>query len=259
MSGPRHIVEDELHAYVDGELDAETRTEVEAWLATHPEEQAAVEAWSAQNDGLHRLYDGVLDEPLPPGLVDALASAPARTRIGPRRWMQAAAAVVLLVAGFAIGWGVRDTQTEQQAAGEDLIRHAVGAHVVFTGEKRHAVEVWADKEERHLVGWLSKRLGQAIRPPPLSELGFRLVGGRLVADRGGPAAQFMYEDADKRRVTLYVRRSGTETATAFRFVSMDGVAAFYWRDQPLSYAVIARMEREELLKLARIVYGALGS
>ncbi len=36
-----------------------------------------------------------------------------------------------------------------------------------------------------------------------------------------------------------------------------GVAAFYWIDSPLSYALIGRMERDELLKLARIVYDNL--
>jgi len=97
-------------------------------------------------------------------------------------------------------------------------------------------------------------LGQPVQPPPLNKAGFKLVGGRLVADRAGPAAQFMYEDANKRRITLYVRRGNEGTNTAFRYVSEEGVAAFYWIDQPLSYAVIARMEREELLRLARIVY-----
>ena len=68
----------------------------------------------------------------------------------------------------------------------------------------------------------------------------------------------MYEDNAKRRMTLYVRRGSEGTTTAFRYVSDNGVAAFYWIDRPLSYAVIARMEREELLRLARIVYEALG-
>ena len=38
-----------------------------------------------------------------------------------------------------------------------------------------------------------------------------------------------------------------------------GVAAFYRLDRALSYALIARMKREELLKLAHFVHGALGS
>jgi len=135
----------------------------------------------------------------------------------------------------------------------------VKAHMVFTAERRHAVEARADTEEKHLIRWLSKRLGQPVRPPPLADLGFRLIGGRLVADAAGPAAQYMYEDGAKRRLTLYVRRESEARNAAFRFASEGGLSAFYWIDSPLSYVVIGRMEREELLKLARMVYGKLGS
>ena len=39
------ISEDELHAYVDGELPADRRGAVEAWLASHAEDAARVAAW----------------------------------------------------------------------------------------------------------------------------------------------------------------------------------------------------------------------
>lgn len=257
MSGRGPIGDDDLHAYVDGALDGISHADVEGWLATHPADRAKVDAWMAQKDGLHALYDGLLDEPLPAAMAARLAAAPRRDRWS--WWKQAAAAVVLVAVGFAAGWSLHGVAADGAARRTNFVRQAVGAHVVFTGENRHAVEVRADDEERHLVGWLSKRLGHKVQPPPLSQAGFKLVGGRLVADRGGPAAQFMYEDAAKRRVTLYVRRGGEGTNTAFRYVSEDGVAAFYWMDRALSYALIARMKREELLKLADIVYGALGS
>ena len=39
------ISEDELHAYVDGELPADRRNAVEAWLAAHADDAARVAAW----------------------------------------------------------------------------------------------------------------------------------------------------------------------------------------------------------------------
>ena len=36
------VTEDELHAYVDNELPAERRGDVEAWLLTHPDEAATL-------------------------------------------------------------------------------------------------------------------------------------------------------------------------------------------------------------------------
>lgn len=257
MTPPPEITEDDLHAYLDGELDTGRTHEVEAWLAAHPEDRARVETWREQNAGLHALYDGVLDEEQPPRLVAAITrtARPAQQR----HWMRAAAALVLFLAGGVAGWMLRGGPGSGGDDAAGFLRQAVGAHVVFTAEKRHAVEVKADKEERHLIAWLSKRLGHPIKPPPLAGTGFVLVGGRLVSDLGGPAAQFMYQDKDKRRLTLYVRRESGTPDTAFRFASERGVSAFYWIDSPLSYAIIAKMERGELLRLARIIYGDLGS
>jgi len=39
------VTEDELHAYVDNELPAERRGDVEAWLTTHPECAERVRSW----------------------------------------------------------------------------------------------------------------------------------------------------------------------------------------------------------------------
>lgn len=260
MNGSAPIRAEDLHAYVDGELDLDRRAEVETWLADHPVEAARVARWTTQKEKLHAQFDGVLAEPVPGSMTDAVTAALDPPSVGSRRswWKQAVAAAVFLAIGFGAGWGVRDVVPGMEG-GRDFVQQAVGAHVVFTKENRHAVEVRADKEERHLVRWLSKRLGHPVQPPPLADAGFRLVGGRLVADPGGPAAQFMYENDKKQRVTLYVRRGGDGGKTAFRYVSQDGVAAFFWIDKPLSYALTAKMEREDLLRLARIVYDALGS
>ena len=42
------VTEEELHAYVDGELPADRQEAVAAWLAAHPEQAAQVAAWRAQ-------------------------------------------------------------------------------------------------------------------------------------------------------------------------------------------------------------------
>lgn len=65
------------------------------------------------------------------------------------------------------------------------------------------MEVAAD-QEAHLVAWLSKRLGTPLKVPRLDTLGFGLVGGRLLPGDQGPVAQFMYQDGQGQRLTLYV-------------------------------------------------------
>src|SRR3981081_1012754 len=59
------VTEDELHAYVDNELPAERRGDVEAWLLTHPDEAGRVQSWRTMADALHARYDSVADEAVP--------------------------------------------------------------------------------------------------------------------------------------------------------------------------------------------------
>jgi anti-sigma factor RsiW len=96
-----------------------------------------------------------------------------------------------------------------------------------------------------------------VRAPALGSLGWRLMGGRLLPDHGMPAAQFMYEDAGGRRLTLYVRKETGLDNTAFRFHEKDGFGSFYWIDRPLAYALSGRVSREELTTLANAVYAQL--
>src|SRR5262249_39957496 len=58
------VTEDELHAYVDGELAADRRGAVEAWLASHPEDAARVAEWRAQADAIRARYGMVASEPV---------------------------------------------------------------------------------------------------------------------------------------------------------------------------------------------------
>ena len=75
------------------------------------------------------------------------------------------------------------------------------------------------------------------------------MGGRLLPDRGLPAAQFMYEDGTGRRLTLYMRKETGLNNTAFQFAERDGFGAFYWVDRPLAYAIAGRLGREELTSI----------
>ena len=122
---------------------------------------------------------------------------------------------------------------------------------------RHPVEVPAEQED-HLVKWLSKRLGTELKGLRLQSLGYELVGGRLLSGPQGPVAQFMYQDARGVRLTLYVsaQKGGTRD-TAFRFSQEDRVSVFYWVDGNYGYALSGEVSKEQLLKVADIVYKQL--
>lgn len=250
MSETRPISEAELHAYLDDELDAAARAEVEVWLSGHPDDAARVERWRRQREGMAGLHAELLEAPLPDRLRKVVEGGSRwRMRV---RWMPAAASVVLLLAGAAAGWIANEALTPQRSEAASFVHNAVGAHVVFTREQRHAVEAKAG--EKHLVRWLSGRVGRTLNPPVLQGAGYHLVGGRLVADDGAPAAQFMYEDKDRNRLTLYVRSARGAEDTSFRIATERGVSAFYWIEKPFAYALVGRVDRETLIGLGELVH-----
>jgi len=67
------ISEEDLHAYLDGALDAARRFRVAAYLARFPQEAARLEAFRAQKEGMQALFDGVARETPPKRLVRIMA------------------------------------------------------------------------------------------------------------------------------------------------------------------------------------------
>src|SRR5580658_2362715 len=116
-----NVSEDELHAYVDGELPAERRGAVESWLTTHPEDAAKIAAWRKQAELIKARYGAVADEEIPPRL-DIMRMARRRRSA----WIAAAAAaaVILFVTGGFVGWVVRGVESPSPS---DLSRFTADA------------------------------------------------------------------------------------------------------------------------------------
>src|SRR5690606_10458263 len=66
----KEIVELELHAYVDGDLDDEAMTRVEEYLASNPDTAAKVRAYLQQKDELRRFARAQTSTEEPPALRD---------------------------------------------------------------------------------------------------------------------------------------------------------------------------------------------
>ncbi len=243
------ITDADLHAYVDQRLDPARRAEVEAYLEANPDAAARVRDYRAQNDLLRAAFDNVLEEPVPDRL----------SHVRPR-WstMHFAAIAATLVIGVSVGWFAHVASPNRvEVVMSSLPQQAAIAHVVYTPEVLHPVEVDATQEQ-HLVKWLSKRLGKDVHAPSLVEAGFQLEGGRLLPGDDGPAAQFMYRNNTGERLTLYLRTAQADSGeSAFRFAQEDKVSVFYWVDRDLAYALSGEIDRSRLLNVAEAVYHEL--
>src|SRR5258707_1138761 len=231
MTDPRiPVTEDELHAYVDDELPAERRGDVETWLSAHPDDAERVRSWREMAEALHARYDSVADEPVPQRLsTDRLAREP-------RKWMYGAIAATLLafIAGGGTGWLARGVATSPSTF-QNFTVDALDAHRLYVVEVRHPVEV-PGSERTHLQQWLTKRCGWDVRAPELGATGLKLVGGRLLPGPTGPASFLMYETASGERFTLYASRAKTETAQ-MRYTAAENSGAMFWADNGVGYAV----------------------
>jgi anti-sigma factor RsiW len=252
----RPVEEDDLHARIDGQLPRERAEDVEAYLAAHPEEQARFSQYARQRQALRAAFVAQAGGPIPNRLRVAHLVAQQR-RQRRRQFGQIAAALCLIVLGGVGGWAARDltgppSSSSPGAVASMITADAIAAYRTFSVEVRHPVEVDAG-EEAHLVQWLSKRLGRQLVVPDLAAAGFQLMGGRLLPAEDGPAAQFMYENGNGERLTLYLR-TGVGGETAFRYHEEGGIGAFYWSDEGFGYAIAAKADRDLLLRIAEIVY-----
>ena len=287
MNPNQPMTEAELHAFVDGQLTPERQREIEAYLASRPDEAQRADVYRAQKRELRALFDPVLDEALPQRVLDA---ALPRT---PWYWQRIAAGIAIALISGAAGWGLRGglspespaTARSQQGPASITMASATGfaqraavAHAVYSPEQRRPVEVDAAHEDQ-LIAWLSKRMGAPMKPPLLQAVGYALEGGRLLPGGQGPVAQFMYRDEAGSRLTLYVSNevgdlaapagdvassvsstaSGKNTETAFRFAREGKVNVFYWVEGPFGYAISADADRAALARVSGEVYRQLAA
>src|ERR1700731_4525937 len=135
MTDPRiPVTEDELHAYIDDELPAERRGDVETWLAAHPEDAARVRSWRTMAEALHARYDQVADEAVPKRLeIERLGQQPR-----PWGYGAVAAALAAFIVGGGTGWVARGA-TSAPSAFQNFTVDALDAHRLYVVEVRHPV------------------------------------------------------------------------------------------------------------------------
>jgi anti-sigma factor RsiW len=205
--------------------------------------------YAAQTEQLRRHFEPVMTEPIP-----------ARMYLRRPAWIDYARAAVLVAVGIAIGLAIPRLLPHESAGAIAIVPlqvRAARAHMVYSPEVRHPVEVEASDQD-HLVKWLSKRLDYKLKIPLLTAQGFDLLGGRLLPGPEGPVAQFMYQDPTGKRLTLYVtRRNKQDNLTAFRFAQEGKVSVFYWIDRDCGYALSGEIDRPALSQVANSVYSQL--
>jgi anti-sigma factor RsiW len=210
-----------------------------------------VNAWRSLADAIRTRFGPVATEPVPARLSLRQIEHAGRSWRG----MAAAVAAACFLVGGLAGWMAR-TLVAPSPPAATLTADAFDAYKLYVVEVRHPVEV-PGSEEAHLVQWLSKRVGYALRIPNLQGVGLKLVGGRLLpGPSGGAAAFFMYESGTGERFTLYSTRAGGPDSS-LRYNVAGQVGALYWADGDVAYVVNGEANPERLHKVAESVYAQI--
>jgi anti-sigma factor RsiW len=238
-----------LHAYADGQTCDEEKRAVEELLASSEDARKFLAEIRWQNMALHKAYDSVLEENVPPQLLKAAARA-FQTSPWPR-WALAASLAALVIGGGS-GWFANNLVTANAMA-DALPQRAMDAFVVYGSDVRHPVEV-AASEKDHLETWLSKRIGVKFSVPDLSQQGYSLVGGRLLSDAGKPAGLLMYEDASKKRMTIYIAENAAKNNVSMVVEKRGNLVTCYWVEPDMVYALAGEQSPETMLQLANAAH-----
>ncbi len=250
MSEFTRPTDEELHAFIDGELDRADTLRVAAAIERDDELAHEVAAFKADKARLQQVYKQLLAEPIPAAWIDMIERSVARRRLRllptvalPRALMALAASLVLIIGGLLAYRGL------DRGPGDALVAEAIAAH---TGTM--ASPAAAALPDAGAV--LSRTLGLALKAPDLSKMGYVLERVDVYAAApGGAAVKLDYRGQDNRHFTLYLRPSpGTPR---FDMLREGGSRICIWQDDVLSTIMVGEMSAGEMLRLASLAYAGL--
>ncbi len=262
MTLKREIPDENIQAYLDNELDAAARADLQTVIDSDDDLARLVSEYQHNDELLKQLDSANLDADIPKALEDtARGDTPSRaheTRQDAAAHLRfysiaknLAAAAVLLVVGFSSAQFIDNPFVpKHNSLASTWIYRAVGAHKVYTQDAKRPVELPAEQPDA-LRAWISNRIGAPVRDVRLDDFGYRYFGGRLVTDGLNPAGQLQFAGGPGRKITIFVRRRSESAVPKTKLVEIDGIKAVLWSVGPLDYAVIGQVPEEQLFSIAR--------
>jgi anti-sigma factor RsiW len=246
----RHLV----HAYIDGERDADSTMALEAQMKESPALRLEFERLSALQN-LVRSRASRFDAPSRLGsrVFPTLPEVqPGRITGGVPAWWRSVAVGASITAAALLLWTLAP------------VGFRGGDSAIPVGEvvSAHARSLMADhltdltSAERHTVKpWLSSRLDFA---PPVQDLageGFALVGARLDYLGGRPVAAVVYRYR-QHIINVFVWPSAENQENAVRPSALKGYNTVRFDDRGMSFWAVSDLNPEDLGKLANLLQRA---
>ncbi|MBX7197888.1 MAG: hypothetical protein K1X51_00760 [Rhodospirillaceae bacterium] len=234
MTGFEPLPEEDIHAFIDGELAPARARAVADRIAADPALAAKVAAYQTDKSLIASHYGPLLARPVPLAVQRAVRRRPRRVNF--TRLAMAASILIAVVAGF--GYRIL-------LPGGDVIGNAVAVH---SGEVTGRTIV-ADAAR------ISETLGLTLKLPDLSKAGYTLSEVAVVPGDRGKAVKIAYRSVAGEPFTLYLENSpGRER---FEITKRGDVLVCLWQDDVLSTVMVGKMPAAEMLRVASLAYNGL--
>jgi anti-sigma factor RsiW len=250
MNQKPEIREEDLHAFIDGELDAAERDRIEGIVEANTYLRDRLARYRADKARLVALYGGGMSEPLPQAWIEQIETA---TR--PRRWQAQSWGIAAMAASFVLVFaGVFAWRNMAQPAHDDVVADALAARA---GVVQPVSEIAANsKAVAAEAPVMTAALDARVKAPDLTRLGYRLVGINVYSEPRR-AFELRYVAANGQDFTLYLRHSsGTPRFDQFK---QAGLRVCVWQDDVVGMVMAGTMSVAEMQRLASLAYVGLTS
>lgn len=250
MNDKTQIRDADLHAYLDGALDAEQAYRVEAAIQQDPALTARVAGFRADKDLLKKIYGPIASRPVPEAWLALAQSRQARPTMF---WRRAGAIAAILLVAVAATLGYRMLPSPGRSG--EIVQAAIDARQNPGGETFAIADSAAAP---NYDGMVSAAVAMHVKIPDLGKLGYRLAAIRLYKDApGGSAAELLYRDNADRLFSLYLRRS--DGAARFDQFERAGLRVCIWQDDQLGMVMAGNVSTAAMQRLASLAYTGLTS
>lgn len=228
------VTEEELHAFIDGELPPERARMVGAMIQADAALSARVNAFRADKEMMKRIYGPLVDRPVPEHLLRLAQSGARPARLGWRRLAVAASVLFLVVVG---GLWLRPPGSD------DVVELALDARSAPIASVSDDLSPYNEA--------LSRIVEAKVKVPDLRRAGYTLAGLQIEQD----AATISYRDGAGKLFTIYLRQS--DGSVRFDQFKRADLRICVWQDDRLSMVMAGEMSAAVMQKLASMAYVGL--
>ena len=248
MTGAENIRDEDLHAFLDGALDAGQARIIAAAIEADPVLAARLAGFRADKAMLKTVYGPLADKPVPDHWLALARTVKPQPQ---RSWRMVGSIAALFLVALAGAVAYRAVQTSPPAG--DIVQTALATRQGGSGQ---TIVVADGETSGRYDATISAILSEHVKTPDLERMGYHLTAILIDSKApGGGAAELQYRNQRNRLFTLYLRRS--DGNARFDQFEQAGLRICIWQDDRVSMVMAGNVSTAAMQRLASLAYTGL--